>query len=169
MLVVAVEHDKLHRSYRGCNISMDDLKQLLTAARGNAPADLVLRGGRVVNVFTGQIESVEIAILGEKITSVGNGYHAKKYIDLDGAYIAPGLINAHVHIESSLCVPAQFAAAVVPRGVTSVFADPHEIANVVGAIGVKFIAHSAQTSVANYRDGPQLCAGNGAGNERQSN
>lgn len=118
--------------------------QLLAAARGDIPADLVLRDGRVVNVFSGEIERADIAILGDRIAGVGPGYRGSEEIDLAGAYVGPGLIDAHVHIESSLCLPAQFAAAVVPRGVTTVVADPHEIANVAGAAGVRFMADAAR-------------------------
>src|SRR5207253_9981074 len=75
---------------------------------------------------------------------VGPGYSGQHEIDLLGAYVAPGLIDAHVHIESSLCLPPQFAAAVVPRGVTTVVADPHEIANVAGAKGVRFMADASR-------------------------
>jgi adenine deaminase len=117
---------------------------LLAAARGDIPADLVLRNGRVVNVFTGEIEQADVAIHGDRIAGVGAGYKGKQFADLHGSYIAPGLIDAHVHIESSLCLPAQFAAAVVPRGVTTAVADPHEIANVAGAAGVRFMAQASQ-------------------------
>ncbi len=116
---------------------------LLTVARGDAPADLLLRNSRVVNVFTGQIEAADVAIFAGRIAGVGPGYTGRETIDLNGSYVAPGLIDAHVHIESSLCVPAQFAAAVLPRGVTTVVADPHEIANVAGAAGVRYMAAAA--------------------------
>jgi adenine deaminase len=116
-----------------------DLLSLLSVARGDTPADLVLKYGRIVNVFTGEIEEADIAILGDRIAGVGKGYEGKQVIDLAGQYVAPGLIDAHVHIESSLCLPAQFARAVVPRGVTTVIADPHEIANVAGQDGVRFM------------------------------
>jgi adenine deaminase len=120
------------------------LTQLIAVARGDAPADLVLRNGRIVNVFSGEIEQADIAICGERIAGVGHDYRGREEVDLAGAYVAPGLIDAHVHIESSLCLPAQFAAAVVPRGVTTVIADPHEIANVAGAAGVRFMADAAR-------------------------
>jgi adenine deaminase len=118
--------------------------QLLAVARGDIPADLLLKNGRIINVFSGEIEQADIAIVGDRIAGIGSGYRGKQEIDLDGAYVAPGLIDAHVHIESSLCLPAQFAAAVVPRGVTSVIADPHEIANVCGAAGVQFMADASR-------------------------
>lgn len=113
--------------------------QLLAVARGDIPADLVLKGARIVNVFSGEIEAGDIAIAGERIAGVGHGYEGRETIDLAGAYVSAGLIDAHVHIESSLCLPGQFAAAVTPRGVTTAVADPHEIANVCGAPGVRFM------------------------------
>src|SRR5215213_1126558 len=117
---------------------------LLPVSRGDAPADLVLRNGRILNVFSGEIETADIAIAGDRIAGIGAGYRGKEEIDLRGAFVAPGLIDAHVHIESSLCLPAQFAAAVVPRGVTTVVADPHEIANVAGAAAVRFMADASR-------------------------
>jgi adenine deaminase len=122
---------------------MDNISRLLAAARGDVPADLLLTGGRVLNVFSGEIESIDIAIYQGRIAGLGRGYHARQRIDLQGSFVAPGFIDAHVHIESSLCTPAQFAAAIVPRGVTSAVTDPHEIANVAGADGVRFMARGA--------------------------
>lgn len=118
--------------------------ELLAVARGDQPADLLLRNGRVVNVFSGDIEDSDVALFGGRIAGVGAGYSAVQSVDLQGAFIAPGLIDAHVHIESSLCLPAQFAAAVVPRGVTTVVADPHEIANVAGVDGVRYMAECSR-------------------------
>jgi adenine deaminase len=115
------------------------LSQLLAVARGDQPADVVLRNARLINVFSGRVEQSEIAIFGDRIAGLGAGYSAQRVIDLGGAFVAPGLMDAHVHIESSLCIPSQFAAGVVPRGVTSVIADPHEIANVLGVAGVRFM------------------------------
>lgn len=117
---------------------------LLSVARGDTPADLLLRDTRIVNVFSGEIEHTDIAIAGGIIAGIGSGYDAKEVVNLNGAYVAPGLIDAHVHIESSLCLPAQLAAAIVPRGVTTVIADPHEIANVAGVAGVRFMADASR-------------------------
>lgn len=122
---------------------MDRLDHFLSVARGDTPADLLLRGGRIVNVFSGEIEKADIAISGHFVVGIGTGYQAKGVIDLEGAFVAPGYIDAHVHIESSLCVPAQFARAVLPRGVTTVVTDPHEIANVAGIRGIEFLASSS--------------------------
>ena len=118
--------------------------ELLAVARGDQPADLLLCNGRVVNVLSGDIEDADVALYGGRIAGVGAGYSAVQRVDLQGAFVAPGLIDAHVHIESSLCLPAQFAAAVVPRGVTTVVADPHEIANVAGVDGVRFMAECSR-------------------------
>jgi adenine deaminase len=123
---------------------MDDISKLLAAARGDIPSDVLITGGRVVNVFNGEIESADVAILGGRIAGIGAGYQAKQIVDVKGSFVAPGFIDAHVHIESSLCTPAQFAAAVVPRGVTTAVIDPHEIANVAGAEGVRFMAKNAK-------------------------
>jgi adenine deaminase len=123
---------------------MDRQSNLLNAARGDVPADLVLRGGGVVNVFTGEVECADVAILDGVIVGVGAGYVGRGEIELAGAFVAPGYIDAHVHIESSLCVPREFARAVLPRGVTSVVTDPHEIANVAGLAGVEFIADASR-------------------------
>jgi adenine deaminase len=123
---------------------MNDISRLLAVARGDTPADLLLAGGRIVNVFSGEIEPADVAIFGSQMAGIGPGYHAKNTIDLKGSFIAPGLIDAHVHIESSLCTPAQFAAAAVPRGITTAVIDPHEIANVAGPDGVRFMHHASQ-------------------------
>jgi adenine deaminase len=121
-----------------------EMCELLSIARGDAPAELLLANARLVNVYTGEIEIADIAIAGGVIAGVGAGYHATETIDLAGAFVAPGLIDAHVHIESSLCTPPQFARAVVPRGVTTVVTDPHEIANVAGVAGVEYMIQSSR-------------------------
>ncbi|MFT3787978.1 MAG: adenine deaminase [Tepidisphaeraceae bacterium] len=123
---------------------MPDLARLLAVARGDARADLLVRGGRVVNVFSGEIEAIDIAIADGKIASLGQNLQGDRTFDLDGAFVVPGLIDSHVHIESSLCVPAEFAAAVVPRGVTAVVADPHELANVVGTEAVRWMHRASR-------------------------
>lgn len=121
-----------------------DRSRLLSVARGDAPADVVLRGGRLLNVLSGEIETgADIAIVDGFIAGIGAGYEGREIVDLDGAYVAPGLIDAHVHIESSLCTPPQFARAVVPRGVTTAVTDPHEIANVCGTAGIEFMLRAS--------------------------
>lgn len=120
-----------------------DLKSLIRHARGDEPADLLLRNGRVVNVLSGQIERGSVAVAGEYIVGLGD-YPTRDEIDLGGAFVAPGFIDAHVHIESSLVPPSEFARAVVPRGTTTVITDPHEIANVLGLEGIRFMFESAK-------------------------
>jgi adenine deaminase len=121
-----------------------DRTSLVNVALGKAPADLVLIGGELVNVETAEIESrVDVAIKGDKVALVGDAKHCvgagTRVIDARGKYILPGLLDAHVHIESSMLTVTQFARAVLPHGTTGVFIDPHEIANVLGMLGVKFM------------------------------
>ena len=120
-----------------------DLKSLIRHARGDDPADVLLRNGRVVNVFSGQIDHTSVALAGDFIVGLGD-YRARTEFDLGGAFVAPGFIDAHVHIESALVPPAEFARAVVPRGTTTVITDPHEIANVLGLEGIRFMFESAK-------------------------
>ena len=120
-----------------------DLTRLLAYARGDEPADLLLQGGQLVNVFSGEVHSADVAIAGGVIVGIGAGYTARETVNLDGRFVAPGLIDAHVHIESSLTTPREFARAVVPRGVTTVVTDPHEIANVCGLAGIRFMLDDA--------------------------
>ncbi len=121
-----------------------ELNEIVRVARGDLPADLVLRGARLVNVYSGETYPADVAIYGSRIAAIGPNYEGKEEIDLDGAYLAPGLIDAHVHIESSMVGVRQFAEAVVPRGVTSVIADPHEIANVLGLDGIRYMFDQAK-------------------------
>lgn len=123
--------------------NMDRL-ELVAVARGERRADLLLVNARVVNVFSGEIEEAEVAIAGEWIAGLGAGYEAARVLDLGGRYVCPGFIDAHVHIESSLVVPSEFARAVVPRGTTTVVCDPHEIANVHGLAGVEYMLAASE-------------------------
>jgi len=120
-----------------------DLKSLIRHAKGDEPADLLLRNGRVVNVLSGEIVPTSVAIAGEYIVGLGD-YPARREIEVGGSFVAPGFIDAHVHIESALVPPAEFARAVVPRGTTTVITDPHEIANVLGLEGIRFMFESAK-------------------------
>ena len=115
------------------------LTRFLPVARGDEPADLLLRNAQVIDVFTGEITEADVAIAEDTIVGVGLTYDADEEIDLQGRYICPGLIDAHVHIESSMATPPYFARAVLPRGTTTVVTDPHEIANVAGADGISYM------------------------------
>ncbi|HIE17392.1 MAG TPA: adenine deaminase [Dehalococcoidia bacterium] len=115
------------------------LSRLISVARGDTPADLLLTNAKIINTFVGIVEEGNVAICGDRIAGIGNYQRAKKIIDLRGNYLAPGLINGHTHIESSMLHPAQYAQAVVPRGTLCVITDLHEIANVAGFEGIKFV------------------------------
>jgi adenine deaminase len=118
--------------------------RLLAVARGEEAADLVLAGGRVVDVFTGSVVDADVALVGGLIASVGPQRDAVKTLDLAGRYVLPGLIDAHVHLESSMVTPFEFARAVVPRGTTAVVTDPHEVANVAGMPGVRWLLEASE-------------------------
>jgi adenine deaminase len=98
----------------------------------------------LVNVWSGEIYPTDILIQGSHVAALGQGYAAQREIDLKGRYVCPGFIDAHVHIESSLCTPPEFARAVLVHGVTTVITDPHEIANVLGLEGVRFMLERAK-------------------------
>jgi len=125
-------------------MNRETLLHTLAVARGDEPADLLLTNAHVVNVFTGEVQDVDVAIAGETIAAVGTGYTGKETLDLQGQYLVPGLIDTHVHVESSMAIPAQFARAVVPHGVTTVVSDPHEIANVAGADGIRYMIEASE-------------------------
>jgi adenine deaminase len=116
-----------------------NLKKLISVARGETPADLLLKNCRIVNTFVGEIEQANVAIYGDRIAGVGDYGDAREIIDLQGRFLAPGLINGHTHIESSMLHPARYAQAVVPRGTLAVVTDLHEIANVCGPAGIRFV------------------------------
>lgn len=116
----------------------------LAAARGDKPATLALRNAQLVNVWAGEIYTTDVIVQGSHIAAIGAGYAAEHDIDLKGRYLCPGFIDAHVHIESSLCTPPEFARAVLVHGVTTVVTDPHEIANVLGLEGIRFMLERAK-------------------------
>ncbi len=119
------------------------LHELVAVAAGARPADLVLKNARVFNVFTGEFADGDVAIQGGYIAGVGS-YEGREEIDLQGRYLTPGFIDGHVHLESGLVSPAEFARLVVAAGTTTVVADPHEIANVAGERGLRFILQATE-------------------------
>ncbi len=120
------------------------LQEIITKARGFEKCDLVLRNAKVVNVFSLEIISTDVAILGDIIIGLGPGYEGHEEVDLKGLYLAPGFIDGHIHIESSMVEVPQFTRAVLPLGTTSVVADPHEIANVLGYEGIRYMMESSK-------------------------
>ncbi|MCB2185863.1 MAG: adenine deaminase [Deltaproteobacteria bacterium] len=113
----------------------EGLEERLAVARGEAPAELVLTGARVVNVFDHSLEETSVAVHQGWVVGLGD-YQGRETHDLAGAYLAPGFIEGHMHVESTMLCPAELARAVAPRGTAVILADPHEIANVLGAAGV---------------------------------
>lgn len=122
---------------------------LIQTALGETRPDLVLQNGKVINVFTGEIVSADIAITRGVISGVGK-YSGKSNVDLDGKYVAPGFINAHCHVESSMVTPPAYCIEELKWGVTTVITDPHEITNVAGGEGVQFMLDSSEDLPINY-------------------
>lgn len=123
--------------------SVERLKRRIRASRGTIAPDLVLAGGRVVNVFTGEIIEADVAISDGVIVGVGE-YDGPARRDVNGQFIAPGFIDGHFHIESSMLSPPELARAVAPHGTTAIVADPHEIANVLGIQGIRFLLAASE-------------------------
>ncbi len=118
------------------------LEKYIKAARREVKAELVLKNASYVDVFTGEIRKGDIAVVGEKIVGTGE-YEGEKEIDCAGLTVVPGYIDGHVHIESSQLSPEEFASLIVPRGTTTIIADPHEITNVCGMAGCEYIAKAS--------------------------
>lgn len=122
---------------------MSNLKSLIASAAGEVKADLVLKNAKILNVFTRELEEGDVAVKDGVIVGIGS-YSGEEEIDLEGKIICPGLIDGHIHIESSMLSPSEFAKAVIPHGTTAVITDPHEIANVAGTDGISFMLESSK-------------------------
>ncbi len=120
------------------------VEALISVARGETPADLLLSHARIVNTFAGEIEEGNVAICGERIAGIGDYQQGREVIDLEGRYLSPALIDGHVHPESSMLHLARYAEAVVPRGICAIVTDLHEIANVKGLKGIQYMLSCAQ-------------------------
>lgn len=130
---------------------------LIAVARGDAPGDIVLRGGNVVNVFTRSIERADVIIKGDRVAGVGSYNNATDIIDVSDAWVLPGFMDAHMHVESTMLLPAEFARTVLPHGTTAVVLDPHEIANVAGMAGITFLMDAAQGLPLNFLFAASSC------------
>ena len=119
------------------------MERIIKIAKGEERAELVLKNANIVNVFTNEIVKGDVAIENGNIIGIGE-YEGVEEMDLEGKYLSPSFIDSHVHIESSMVTPGQFAKAVLPRGVTSVITDPHEIANVKGIDGIRYMLEESQ-------------------------
>ena len=120
-----------------------ELGRRIDQARGRGAADLVIKGARFLNVATGELDQGDIAICGDWIVGTHDAYRGAREIDGRGRVCVPGFIDTHVHVESSLVTPFEFERAVLPRGTTTAICDPHEIANVLGADGVRYFLDAA--------------------------
>jgi adenine deaminase len=128
----------------------EDLAHRLAVARGDGPADLVIAGGRVLSVFTGELLEADVAVAGEYVAAVGPGYRGVQTYDATGLILLPGFIDGHMHIESTKLMVDEFARAVLPWGTTTVVIDPHEIANVFGLDGVRALLAAADDVPLDY-------------------
>ena len=115
------------------------MKQLIDCAMKREQCDLVIKGARILNVFTGDVEEAEIAVKGGAIAALGKGYEGKEVYDGSGLFALPGLMDAHIHVESSLLSPEAFARLAVAHGTTGIVADPHELVNVCGIAGAEYV------------------------------
>lgn len=122
---------------------MKEIQQKLSAARGEIPADIVFRNGKIVNVLSAEIHDGDVAVSDGRIIGIGS-YDGKEIVDLKGRYLAPAFIDGHIHLESTMLTVPEFARAVVPHGTCAVVVDPHEYANVVGLKGINYILESSR-------------------------
>lgn len=124
--------------------------RLIRAALGELQADLILKNGQVVDVFTGTVFPADVAVIDGMIAGVGSYTDAREVVDLSGRYVSPGLINAHCHVESSMAVPPVYCAEELRWGVTALVTDPHEIANVAGLPGIRYMLDASEGLPVSY-------------------
>ncbi|HMC37258.1 MAG TPA: adenine deaminase [Actinomycetota bacterium] len=129
---------------------LEDMARRLAVARGDEPADLVIKGGRVLSVFTGEFLEADVAISGRYVAAIGRDYQGRQTIDAGGQVLLPGFIDGHMHLESTKLMVDEFARAVLPHGTTTVVIDPHEMANVFGLDGVRAILAAADAVPLDY-------------------
>lgn len=137
--------------------SADNLARMIRAGRGIEPADIVVRNVRLLDVITGAITQTDIAIVGDRIVGTHANYKGKTEIDGRGRFAVPGFIDTHLHIESSLVTPFEFDRCVLPHGVTTAICDPHEIANVLGAPGIRYFLDCAEKTIMDVRINLSSC------------
>ena len=126
---------------------MDGLQRRIQVARGLLPADLVLRDARLVNVCSGECYAADVAITDSLVVGVsapGEGYHGNQERHLQGQWLAPGLIDGHMHIESTMLLLSEFSRIATPHGITAIVLDPHEFANVMGVEGIRYVLESGR-------------------------
>ncbi|QFR34827.1 adenine deaminase [Ancylobacter sp. TS-1] len=127
------------------------IRRFIEAGRGTAPADLVIKNVRLLDVITGALTRTDIAMVGDRIVGTYDTYSGAREIDGEGLFAAPGFIDTHLHVESSLVTPLEFDRCVLPHGVTTAICDPHEIANVLGAEGIAWFQRCAEHTIMDLR------------------
>jgi adenine deaminase len=133
------------------------LTRMIKAGAGEVPADVVVKNVRLLDVITGTVTHTDIAIVGDRIVGTYGYYNGLRLIEGDGRFAVPGFIDTHLHIESSLVTPLEFDRCVLPHGVTTVICDPHEIANVLGADGIRYFLDSAERAIMDIRVNLSSC------------
>ena len=147
---------------------MRNIPQKLSIARGEQPAELLFKNARLVNVLSGEIHPANVAVEDGRVVGIGD-YKARKTIDLQGAYLAPSLIDGHFHVESSMLTAPEFARAVVPHGTGAVVIDPHEYANVLGLDGIRYVLESSKNLAARFfHHAAELRSRHAPGNRRRA-
>jgi adenine deaminase len=121
------------------------LREIIRVAKRASLADLVLKGGTVANVFSGSSQVCDIAVYDGMIAGLGLDYHGKEEVNVKGKWVLPGLIDGHMHIESTMLLPSNLAAALLPHGTTAIVSDPHEIANVMGSEGIGLMIRDSES------------------------
>lgn len=134
-----------------------ELEQRIAVARGETPADIVLRGGEVFDVVTGTRIAGDVAIVQGVIAGIGGAYEAREIVDVSGLTLVPGFIDTHLHVESSLVTPFEFDRCVGPRGLTTAICDPHEIANVIGVEGLQYFLEASERVLMDLRVNLSSC------------
>ena len=130
---------------------MNELERRIAAGRGDEPADIVLKGGKIYDLMTGDLLDGDVAIVGDAIAGTMDEYDGREIVDVSGLTLVPGFIDTHLHIESSLVTPYEFDRCVTPRGVTTAICDPHEIANVIGTDGIRYFQSASRHTLMDIR------------------
>ena len=125
-------------SHAAADAEASRLSRRIAMALGETPADLLITGCRLVNVLSGEIHDADVAVADGVVLGFGD-YQARQVVDAGGRYLCPGFLDGHIHIESTLLSPLEFARAVAPHGTAAVVCDPHEIANVMGPAGIDYL------------------------------
>lgn len=132
-------------------VNKEQLKQIIDVAAGRVPADVVFKQAKIIDVYQAAVLEGDVAIVNGVIAGIGGTYDGKVVHDLQGKYLAPGLIESHIHVESSYVTPEEFGRLLVPHGTTTVLADPHEIVNVLGLKGLDYMLEAAKGTVLDIR------------------